>query len=285
MGRSWLWAVAGLALASTGFTARAVTSVNLPFSGSGNTLAATGFDGVYNLDGTGFNVGGGALTTHTLPGDTFGNYEVDPDSAANQFYSVIDPLATTTLEGKVTVSGLNSNFHGGGIWMGTDEDHYARLGVFHNTFVGGGPISIELLRENQDRWGGATPPGQGDDIVSQATGISPISPMATPLDVILRLVRTGNTVTGSYSLNGGTTFLPAGSFGGFALPGDPQGLGSNTIEAPANYKVGIYAVGGGSPQGTYVFDSLTAVSTPEPGSAMLVALSGAGLLVRRRRAN
>ena len=30
------------------------------------------------------------------------------------------------------MSGLNVNFHGGGIWMGTDQDHYARLGVFHN---------------------------------------------------------------------------------------------------------------------------------------------------------
>jgi len=286
MGRSWLWAVAGLALASTGITARAVTSVNLPFSGSGNTLAATGFDGVYNLNGTGFNVGGGLLTTHTLDGDTFGQYEAtaDPDSAQNQFYSNIDPLATTTLEAKVHVTDLNSNFHGGGIWMGTDEDHYARLGVFHNSFVAGGPIAVELLRENQDRWVGATPPGQGDDIVSNATALSTEQPQTTPIDIILRIVRNGNTVNGFYSLNGGTTFLPAGSFGGFALPGDPQGLGSNTIEPPVSYKVGIYAVGGGNPQGTFAFDSLTAVSTPEPGSAMLIALGGAGMLIRRRRA-
>jgi hypothetical protein len=267
-------------------SARAATSVNLDFNGSGNTLAATGFGAAYNLNPAGFNVGGGVLTTQTLPGDTFGQYEAatDPDRAHNQFYSIIDPLGQTTVEAHVTVSGLNSNFHGGGIWMGTDEDHYARLGVFHNTFVSGGPIAVELLRENEDRWSGATPPGQGDDIVSQATGISTVSPMTTPIPIILRLTRNGNTVTGSYSLNNGTTFLPAGTFAGFALPGDPQGLGSNTIESPVSFKVGIYAVGGGNPMGSYAFDSFTAQSVPEPAALGALAMV-AGVFAARRRAS
>jgi len=265
--------------------ALAVTSVNLDFNGSGNTLAATGFDAAYNLNPAGFNVGSGVLTTTTLPGDTFGQYEAtsDPDSAQNQFYSNIDPQAQTTVEARVSVSGLNSNFHGGGIWMGTDEDHYARLGVFHNTFVGGGPIAVEVLRENQDRWSGATPPGQGDDIVSNATGISTVSPMTTPIPLILRLVRNGNTVTGSYSLNNGGSFLPAGTFAGLALPGDPQGLGSNTIESPVSFKVGIYAVGGGNPVGTFAFDSFTATSVPEPATVGAIGLATAFLAARRRR--
>jgi hypothetical protein len=126
--------------------------------------------------------------------------------------------------------------------------------------------------------------------VSNATGLGGTSPQTNPIDVILQVVRTGNTVDGFYSLDNGTTFLPAGSFSGFALPGDPQGLGSNTIEdTVANpllgLKVGVYAFGGPDPQtpATFAFDSFSAVSTPEPASLGLVALAG-GLMIRRRRA-
>jgi hypothetical protein len=280
-----------IACIATGAFARPA-SVNLDFNGSGNTLAATGFDKVYNPDPTHFNVAGGRLTIQTQGGDTFGDYENDPDSAHNMFYSNIDVAGfpTTTVEAHVNVSNLNVNFHGGGIWFGTDQDHYARLGIFHNTFLGGGPIGVELLRENQDRWGGATPPGQGDDIVSNATGLGGTSPQTGSIDAILRLVRNGNTITGTYSLDNGTTFLPAGTFGGFALPGDPQGLGSNTIEDTAanpllGLKVGVYALGGPDPQSpaVFAFDSFTATSTPEPASLGVIGIAGV-LAFRRQRA-
>src|SRR4051812_37119901 len=65
------------ALAAFAPRARA-QSINLQFSGSGNTLAATGFEAAYNLDPTGFNVTGGRLVMQTLSGDTFGDYENDP---------------------------------------------------------------------------------------------------------------------------------------------------------------------------------------------------------------
>jgi hypothetical protein len=269
-------------IATSGAMARPA-SVNLDFNGSGNTLAATGFGNVYTLDNTHFNVGGGALTIQTQGGDTFGDYENDPDSAKNMFYSDLDVAGfpTTTLEARVHVTGLNVNFHGGGIWMGTDQDHYVRLGIFHNTFLTGGPLGVELLRENEDRWTGATPPGQGDDIVGNQTGLGGTSPQSTPIDAILRIVRNGNTVAGFFSTDNGATFLPAGSIGGFALPGDPQGNGSNTEENTALHplnglKVGVYAFGGPDPQtpANFAFDSLSASSTPEPASLGLIALAG-----------
>lgn len=266
------------------WTQAAPTTVNLDFNGSGSTLAATGFDGAYMLNPAGFTVGGGRLTMQTLPGDSFGQYETDPDTAQNWFFSNIEALSATTLEAHVRVTGLNSNFHGGGIWMGTDEDHYIRLGVFNNTFIGG--VGIEALRENEDRWSGAVPPGQGDDIVSQTIGNVQPSPQTTPIDAVLRLVRTGSTVQAFASVDNGVTFQQVGGAGytfiGFATPGDPQGNGSNTIESPVSFKVGVYAVGGGATPATFAFDSLSATSTPEPASLGAIALVGLVALRRLR---
>src|SRR5688572_5300891 len=138
------------------------TSINLDFNGSGNTLAATGFENVYNLNPTGFNVTGGRLVMMTLPSDDFGNYENDPDTAINQFYSEMQPGQRTVVESRVRYENLNVNFHGGGVWFGTDQDHRVRLGMVHNSNEGG--VSVEALRENEDLWPGAPMPGPGNDI-------------------------------------------------------------------------------------------------------------------------
>ena len=267
------------------------TSVNLTFSGSGTTLADTGFESVYNIDSTGFAVGGGVLRLVTKPGDTFGNYENDPDSAKNMFYSTIQPLGQTTVEARVNVTGLNVNFHGGGIWMGTDQDHYIRLGLFHNSFEGG--VAVEALRENEDRWVNAVPPGPGDDIVARVIPNVQPSPQTTPIDAILRLIRNGPNVQAFVSFNNGSTFQQVGgagfTFTGFATPGDPQSNGSNTQENlpghPAGFKVGVYAFGGpeGQSPATFLFDTFTAESVPEPASLGAMAL-GAVLGLRRRGA-
>ncbi|MBC8106348.1 MAG: PEP-CTERM sorting domain-containing protein [Anaerolineae bacterium] len=259
-------------------------NVSLDFNGSGNTLAATGFDGAYNLNTSGFNVGGGRLTVTGLPGDTFGNYENDPDSAQNFFFANIDNSPQITVEANVRVSGLNSNFEGGGIWLGTDTDHYIRLSLFNNSFEGG--IAVEALRENEDRWGGATPPGPGDDIVGRAIPNIATSPQASDIDAVLRLVRSGSTVQAFASINGGAFQQVGGAFTftGFGSPGDPQGNGSNTQEG--GLKVGVYALGGNSPDTTdaiFAFDSLTAVGTPEPASLSLLGVAGV-LAFRRQRA-
>ena len=213
----------------------------------------------------------------TLDGDTFGQFETDPDSAQNMFYSVIDALNQTTVQAHVTYSNLNSNFHGGGIWMGTDQDHYIRLALFNNTFEGG--VAVEALRENEDRWVNAVPPGQGDDIVSQVIGNIAASPQTTPIDADLRLVRNGSTVQAFASINGGAFQQVGGpgyTFIGFATPGDPQGNGSNTQEAPISFKVGVYAVGGGASPANIAFDTFTATSTvPEPATLGGVIVAGA----------
>jgi hypothetical protein len=248
-------ALATLAAASSSAVALAGgTSVSLEFSGSGNTLAATGFENVYMLDGTGFNVTGGNLVMQTLPGDDFGNYENDPDTARNQFFSEIQPLQRTVIEAKVRYENLNVNFHGGGVWMGTDQDHRVRFGLVNNSFKGG--VSVEALRENEDLWPAPPPPrppGPGNDIQgARVPDIAP-SPQVDPIDVILRMVRDG-TGTGPggaggsmfYSLDNGATFNRVGGPGftfDYVVTGPGQGFNNGaTIEG--NWKVGVHAFGG-----------------------------------------
>jgi hypothetical protein len=300
--------MAALTLAALSGTARAVTSVNLDFNGTGTTVGATGFDAAYNFDPTGVTLGGGTLQLKTLPGDTFGQYEgnagaPDPDTARNVFYSVIEPLGRTQVDARVSYTNLVSGFAGGGIWMGTDTDHYIRLGVFRN----GPDINVEALRENQDLWPANTqvgspalPGGPGNDITGIQNTIGSF-PAATPFNVDLRIVRTGNTAEAFYSLNGGTTYTAVDRDPGTpgiqsvfdAVSFDSRNLGVpassvSSVEAPGTYKVGVYAFNGPSDsagQGTDAFDSFSAVSTPEPGAAVLATLALAGPLATRRRVN
>jgi hypothetical protein len=259
-------------LLSTAVVAHGASGFSYDFNGTSAganpTLAETGFSGAFNFDAGGLTLGGGTLTTRTLGGDSFGNYENDPDSAKNWLYNDVDVGAQTIATAKLTVSGLSENFHGGGIWMGTDQDHYARLGVYHN-----GGVAIELLRENEDRWTGANPGNPGDDI---SFGTNPFvgSTSLQPLTVFLRLTRTGNSVAAEYSLDG-VGYNSVGTIAGFALPGNTTGV-SNTIESNT-LKAGIYTAGGAN--ASFAFDSL--VVTPEPASLAALALSG--LLLRRRR--
>ena len=266
-----LSALAILAAASSSAHAGG-TSVSLEFNGSGNTLAATGFENVYMLDGTGFNVTGGQLVMQTLPGDDFGSYENDPDSARNQFFSEIQPGVRTVIESKVRYENLNVNFHGGGIWMGTDQDHRIRFGLVNNSFKGG--VSVEALRENEDLWPAPPPPrppGPGNDIQgARVPDIAP-SPQTTPLDIILRMVRDGTGAGpggagGSmfYSLDNGATFNRVGGPGftfDYVVTGPGQGFNNGaTIEG--NWKVGVHAFGGpeGQIPATLSYDNFHATS-------------------------
>jgi hypothetical protein len=227
----WITALAALSLAAG--TCFGATSVNLEFNGSGNTLAATGFDNVYNLDDTLFTVGGGSLTLTTNPTDIYGNYENDPDTGKNVFYSNIDPLYKTVVDTKVTYNNLNHNFQGGGIWLGTDEDHYVRLGV-----VNADPnIRVEYIRENSDLW--TNYGGPGGDI--QNTGGAQIvpSPQTAPLTVYLRISREGRSATASYSLNG-TDYITVKTWDDVATAPSPD---YPHIAADATCKVGVYAFG------------------------------------------
>src|SRR5689334_19485184 len=155
------FATAVLAAASSATLAQ---TINLQFNAPAGGVGSTGFDAAYGYDPATATLAGGKLSLQTGPGDTFGNYENDPgDTARNMFYNnVANPPTRTIIEAKVTVSDLNVNFHGGGIWMGTDTDHMLRLGVINNTFEGG--VDIEGLRENEDLWPGAAVPGPGNDI-------------------------------------------------------------------------------------------------------------------------
>jgi hypothetical protein len=273
----FLPAAALLALACV--PSHAASSVNLDFNGGAGGIADTGFDGVYNLDPSGYSLAGGKLNITTLPGDIFGRYEpaTDPDDAKNVFYSNldIDPSGASTVNAKVTVSGLNQNYHGGGIWMGTDEDHYIRLGVINNN-----GIAIEALRENEDLW--TTHGGPGNDIEGHSATIGS-SPQTAPLDVYLRLVRDGGSATAYYSLDGLTyNWVDNKTFDAIAT--GPGG----TVESPFSFKVGAYAFGGGTSPATVSFDYLSATSgsaVPEPGSIALLltgALPALGVLRRRK---
>lgn len=273
--------VAFLLAAALCAPALAVSSISLNFNGGAGGVADTGFDAVYGQDNAGFSLAGGRLTLQSLGGDTFGDYENDPDSARNMFYSNLDGFDQTTVEARVTVSQLNDNFHGGGIWMVTDQDHYIRLGVFHNSFEGG--VAVEALRENQDFWPGNVPPGPGNDIVGRVIPNIAASPQATPIDAVLRLVRTGSTAQAFASFDNGATFAQVGDF---TFDGIVTGPGQGPNGGPSiegGFKVGVYAVGGGDPFAQFAFDSFSANSVPEPAALSVLALSSMFLRRSARR--
>ena len=285
------------------------TSLNLNFNGGGGGLFNTGFEAAYNPNSGGINLnlgGNGKLGIATLPGDTFGNYGgpndaggVDPDTAQNFFYSTLAVGERAVVEARVNAINLNTNFHGGGIWMGTDTDHYIRLGLIHNgtpdAVADGGPIGAEALRENEDRWRngpGAINMGQpfplrpGGDIEGrydgkQAATTATVGGAANGRDItaILRLVRDRHAVAAYVSTDDGASFVRVGgatfSFNSVAtdkttLPidnrptaaTDPNSVtkDSLTVEGDGSFKVGAYALGGGSSIAAVQFDSFTALT-------------------------
>lgn len=268
-----LLATGALALAFG--SALAQTSITLDFNGSGNDLAATGFNSVLNEDTTGYMVGGGTLSITTLPGDIYGNYENDPDDAKNVFSSTLDMTGGTIVNAHVTVSGLNENFHGGGIWMGLDTDHYIRLGVIN----AGTDILVEGIRENEELWNNPSSGhnGPGGDIVGIQSSSLGTTPQSGSLDLDLRLARTGSSVDAFYSLDG-VTYTLIGNFT------DLQIAAGSFTESSA-LSVGVYAFGGpvGQSPATLAFDSFSAEAVPEPASMAALAL-GVAALIRRRKA-
>lgn len=265
-----------------------VSSLNLDFNGSGGGFLNTGFDAAYNPDNTTFNLnfgGNGRLGILTAPGDIFGNYENDPDTAKNVFYTNFNVGARSVAEVKVTALNINQNFHGGGLWMGTDEDHYIRLGIINNSFVDGGPVAIEALRENEDRWpqNGTYPNRPGFDIESRYLGVSNVTTATVGgaangrdlTDGILRVIRDGNAVACYFSSDNGATFARIGgdgySFNSFATDATTLRVDNRTTANPNNpdttsstveggFKIGVYAFGGGSSGAVLQFDSLKAIT-------------------------
>jgi hypothetical protein len=270
-----------------------VSSLNLDFNGGGGGFSNTGFDAAYSPDATGFNVnagGNGRLGILTKPGDTFGDYEGDPDSAKNFFYTNFNVGDRAVLQASVTALNLNANFHGGGIWMGTDEDHYIRLGLVNNGFEpqppgSTGNVVVEALRENEDRWqqDGLYPNRPGFDIEGRNLGVSDSSTATgaggaangRDINAILRLVRDHHAVAAYVSTDNGVTFRRIGgdtySFNALATDATTLPIDNRTAANPNNpdktsatveggFKVGAYALGGGTSPAVIQFDSLTAIT-------------------------
>ena len=265
-----LFSAAGVALGQ-------VSSVNLDFTDptpsdtSEDTVAETGFDAAINPNLSGFDLTGGRLNITTLPGDTFGQFENDPDSAQNVFFTNFQPLDRTVVQADVTYQGLRSNFHGGGIFLGTDTDHLIRFGAINN----GPNVVLEVLRENED----LLPSAPNDIVGAQSAPIGP-SGAGTTYDLTLRLIREGNSATAFFSTDGGANFTQVGGTFDAITTGPADGA---TVEG--GFKVGVFAFGGDpAQQATVSFDSFSAVSTviPEPASLGLMGLAGLGLLRRRR---
>lgn len=269
-----------------------VSSVNLTFNGTEGGFSNTGFDAAYNPDASGYNVnfgGNSKLGILTLDGDTFGNYENDPDTAKNMFYKNFNVGDRTVVEARVNVLNLNANYHGGGIWIGTDQDHYIRLGLINHSGItqpdgATGSVSVEALRENEDRWtvDGTYPNRPGFDIESRYAGISQAStpnasnPSGRDITAILRLVRDRHAVAAYYSLDNGATFVRVGgetySFNALATDATSLPIDNRTTADPNNadltshsveggFKIGAYGLGGGGAQRAVVqFDTFTGIS-------------------------
>lgn len=265
--------VIALAVLATASMAMAVTplpsslSINFANQPASTDVPDTGFDAAYNpspspnpgnsdpTTATGFFVGpnpnpafgnSNMLNIWTDPGDIFGDYEDQTNSAHNVFYSNFATGSQTVVTANVVVQNLNNNFHGGGIWLGTDENHYIRLGVIYN----GGTANVEMLRENEDLWppqaNGQGQSGDGNDIADQQE-VTPDTSAGSYLNAIsveLQLILTGSTARAQYSLDGGTTWLPVNAsvpyFAGLATsPADGA-----TVQG--GFKVGAFGFGGGS---------------------------------------
>ena len=252
--------------------ASAQTSVNLDFNGSGNNLAATGFGQVLNENDASYNVAGGSLSLTTLAGDIYGDYDSPNGAARNIFSSNLDTTAGTTVDARVTVSGLNVNFHGGGIIMMLDTDHYIRLGVIS----AGTNILVEGIRENEDLW--VDRGGPGGDIIGHQSAVLGASPQIGSLDIDLRLVRTGTGVVASYSLDG-IAYTALDPYTDFRTTG-------GGFTSSSQLKVGVYAFGGPEIQSpaTFAFDSFRAQAVPEPAPMAALALGAVAMLRRRKRA-
>ena len=250
----------------------AQTSVNLDFNGSGSTLAATGFDNVINEAPSGYSVGGGKLSITTLPGDIYGDYDSPNGAAKNIFTSNLDTTDGTVVNSHVTVFGLNANFHGGGVIMMLDTDHYVRLGVIN----AGSNILVEGIRENEDLW--TVRGGPGGDIVGHQSAALGASPQVGSLDIDLRLVRTGTNVDALYSLDG-TNYTLVGSYADFRTTG-------GGFTTSSQLKAGVYAFGGPDNQipATFAFDSFHGQAVPEPATLAALGLGTAAMLRRRKRA-
>lgn len=252
-------------------------SLNIDFSTepTGTDVTDTGFGTAYyptpspdpsNTDPTsasGFFVGpnpnsnfgsSNMLNIWTDPGDIYGRYENDPDSpgppvngAENVFYTNFATGSQTIVTAHEVVQNLNQNFHGGGIWLGTDEDHYVRLGVIYN----GAHANVEMLRENEDFWApqtnGQGHSGDGNDIADQqkqtTDAVSDAGTYMDPVDITLQLILTGHTIRAQYSMDNGATWLGVNNIPYFAGVATSPADGA-TVEG--GFKVGAFAFGGGS---------------------------------------
>ncbi|HEY1684346.1 MAG TPA: dockerin type I repeat-containing protein [Tepidisphaeraceae bacterium] len=257
-----------LVLATAATAVALPTSLNINFANqpTSTDVPDTGFDAAYNpspssnpsnfnpTTASGFFIGeipnasSNTLNIWTDPGDIYGDYEDATNSAHNVFYSNFATGSQTTVTANVTLTNLNNNYHGGGIWLGTDENHYIRLGVIYN----GGTANVEMLRENEDLWppqtNGQGQSGDGNDIADQQE-VTPdtVGPAGTYLNTInveLQLILTGSTARAQYSLDGGNSWLPVDSqvpyFAGLATsPADGA-----TVQG--GFKVGLFGFGGGS---------------------------------------
>lgn len=309
MKKSYLAAMMLMACSSAALALPTSVSLSLTSATPSETLGATGFDNAYNLDTTdtanengttvpAFNVASNGLSIATLSGDIYGQYDTTTaNTAKNVFFSGIDPdgAGGTTVETvDMTINNLNNNYHGGGIWMGMDENHYVRVGVINNS--GNGGIAVEAIRENMDLWTGApVDPGPGGDIVDEQVGNIASSPQTAPLSVVLQIVRTGTTAQAFFSTNGGATFTPVGA--AFTnvdtLASQMNNPSTDSYDSPPEFKVGVYAFGGGNdtpaspgvPAGpgeaVATFTNFSAVSTPEPATMSLLLL--AAPVLRRRK--
>lgn len=280
--------IASVVLAALAVTLPAAgqTSLSLDFTDPTPTdptgddpVSDTGFDAAYNPNLGAFDVTDGRLNIQTLAGDIFGRFENDPDDAQNVFYSDFEALDQTVVETSMTISDLNVNFHGGGIWLGTDTDHYIRLGVIHN----GGNAVVEVLRENEDLRPGPDDEPPFVDIIGRQSGPLGSAGVGSSFDIMLRLVLLGDTATAFYSTDGGTSYSEVGGDAVFdVIPTDASG--GATVEG--GFKVGVFAFGGPPDQtsATASFDSFSAVSTviPEPTTLGLAGIAGLALLRRRR---
>ncbi|MEU4551215.1 ThuA domain-containing protein [Micromonospora violae] len=169
---------------------------------NGDTLDKCRWDAILREDPTGYRVTGGALRIDVPNGDIYGTDNTGPKN----FILQTAPSGDWTLETKVDGSLLNEQYQQAGLLVQADDDNYLKFDFIADNQAGS---AVTRRIEFRSEIAGAVQNPQ-----PEVTGL-------TTAEWFLRLARTGDTFTASYSADG-TTWTALESLTNSAVGATPK---------------------------------------------------------------
>jgi cytochrome c len=175
---------------------------------AGTSLDKCRWNDVIRDDPSLYRLSGGQLQVDTATGDIYGT----GNSGTNNFILQRSPDADWTVETKVDATQLSEQYQQGGLLAYADDDNYVKLDVVADN-TAGQPVALRI--EFRSEVGGTiqNPQPQVQNLTSAVW--------------YLRLTRSGDVFTGSYSMDG-VTWTDFQTVNNSAL-GDTPGVGLYTI--------------------------------------------------------